>query len=83
MWLHVLRSPGGLRWYLRDAGTSDTAGSTRAAAATWAAARGVSTSTIMEAADWTSARTMRAHYLRLLPKEAMVITNTVQNANIS
>ena len=43
---------------LRDAGAGDTAGSTRAAAATWAMARGVNVSTIMQAADWTSARTI-------------------------
>ena len=73
------------RWLtlvLRDAGSSDTAGSTRAAAATWAAARGVTTDTIMQAADWSSARTMRAHYLRLLPREALTVSNTVQNVNI-
>ena len=68
------------RWLmlvLRDAGAGDTAGSTRATAATWAMARGVTVNTIMQAADWTSARTMRAHYLRLLPREALVATNTV------
>ena len=53
---------------LRDAGAGGTAGSTRAAAATWAAARGVTTVTILQAAYWTSARTMRAHYLRWLPR---------------
>ena len=44
------------RWLLlvlQSAGASDTAGSTRAAAATWAAARGVTMDTIMQAADWT------------------------------
>ena len=76
------------RWLmlvLRDAGAGDTAGSTRAAAATWAMACGVNVNTIMQAADWTSARTMCAHYLRLLPTEALVTTstNTVQNANIN
>ena len=62
------------RWLLnilKEAGTGDTAGSTRAAAATWAMARDVSMETIMTAADWTCARTMRAHYLRLLPREAL------------
>ena len=74
------------RWLtlvLRDAGAGDSAGSTRAAAATWATARGVTTANITEAADWTSARTLRAHYLRLLPKEAMTITSSVQSANLN
>ena len=46
-------------------------------------ARGVNVNTIMQAADWTSARTMHAHHLRLLPREALVATNTVQIANIN
>ena len=46
------------RWLLnilKEAGTGDTAGSTSAAAATWAMARDVSMETIMTAADWTCA----------------------------
>ena len=56
---------------LKDARTGDTVGSTRAAVATWAMARGVSMETIMTAADWPCACTMRAHCLRLLPREAL------------
>ena len=74
------------RWLLnilKDARTGDTASYTRAAAATWAMARGVSMETIMTAADWTCARTMRAHYLRLLPKEAFDKVVNVQDATIN
>ena len=72
------------RWLtlvLRDAGASDTARSTRAAAATWTWLL-VTTDTIMQAADWSTARTMRAHYLTVLPREALTVSNTVQNVNI-
>ena len=47
------------RWLLnllKEAGTGATAGSTRAAAATWAMAHGISMETIMTAADWTKRR---------------------------
>ena len=39
--------------------------------------------TIMHVADWTSARTMRAYYLGLLPREALINVNTVQNVKIN
>ena len=44
------------------------------------AAEGVNMDTIMQRADWTSAHTMRADYLRLLSREALEICNSVQNA---
>ena len=65
---------------LREAGAMDTAGSTRAAAATWSAARGVNSSTIMAAADWSNVRTMQNHYIRLLPSNALNVEPSVQNA---
>ena len=74
------------RWLvniLKEVGTDAAAGSTRAAATTWAMARGVTMETIMKAADWTCARTMRAHYLRLLPREALDSVVSVQDAIIS
>ena len=72
-------------WFLiilKEVGSGASAGSTRAAAATWALARGVTVETIMKAADWTCACTMRAHYLRLLPREAFNSVPTVQDATI-
>ena len=45
-------------------------GSTRAASATWAAAKAVPISTIMAAADWSSVKTMSRYYLRPLPQGA-------------
>ena len=63
------------RWLsqvLKQSHIDATGGSTRAAAATWAAAKAVSIATIMAAADWTEVRTMSRHYLRQLPQEAPV-----------
>ena len=57
------------RWlvlFFSEAGAEDSAGSTRAAAATWSATKGVKPSTIMAAADWASAKTMYRHYIRLI-----------------
>ena len=65
---------------LKEAATMDTAGSTRAAAATWSAARGVNSSTIMAAADWSNVRIMQNHYIRLLPSNALNVEPSVQNA---
>ena len=45
-------------------------GSTRAAAATWAAAKAVLISTIMAAADWSCIKTMANYYIRTLPQGA-------------
>ena len=74
------------RWLvnvLKEAGSSDSAGSTRAAAATWSAAKGVKPSTIMAAADWTAARTMRNHYIRLLPRSVLEHQPTVQDVTLA
>ena len=68
---------------LSDAGMVDSAGSTRAAAATWSVAKGVRTTVIMAAADWSSVRTMRKHYLRLLPKDALLVKPSVQDATLA
>ena len=68
---------------LKEAGMSDYAGSTRAAAATLSACRGISSSTIMAAADWTSVKTMNEYYMRLLPEEALNTKPSVQDATLS
>lgn len=62
------------RWILavlREAGLEGTAGSTRAAAASYSLARNVSMQTIMESADWSRSSTMFRHYVRLLPAEVL------------
>ena len=62
------------RWVvnaLREAGVQDSAGSTRAAAATYALVTNTSIKRIMEAADWSTARVMYNHYTRQLPPEAL------------
>ena len=74
------------RWLvlvLSEAGAEDRAGSTRAAAATWSAAKGVKASTIMAAADWASAKTMNRHYIRLIPKSAFSQEQSVQDATLN
>ena len=74
------------RWLvlvLSEAGAEDSAGCTRAAAATWSAAKGVKPSTIMAAADWASAKTMNRHYIRLLPKSAFNHEQSVQDATLN
>ena len=65
---------------LTKASAMESAGSTRAAAATWSAAGGVKSSTIMATADWLSVRTTQNHYIRLLPSNALDVEPTVQNA---
>ena len=54
------------------AGIQAPGGSTRAASATWAAARAVPISTIMAAADWSCIKTMSRYYIRPLPQGAPV-----------
>ena len=44
--------------------------STRAASATWTAAKAVTISKIMAAADWSSVQTMSRYYIRPLPQGA-------------
>ena len=72
-----------LVFVLSDAGITDSAGSTRAAAATWSTAKGVRAAVIMAAADRSSVRTTHKHYLRLLPKDAISVTPTVQDATLT
>ena len=55
---------------LDSAGILAPGGSTRAAAATWAAAKAVPISTIMAAADWSCIKTMANYYIRPLPQGA-------------
>ena len=56
---------------LKEAGISQSAGSTRSAAATFAAVSNISLSRIMEAADWSRSLVMFRHYIRLLPPEVL------------
>ena len=56
---------------LEHANIQAPGGSTRAASATWAAAKAVPISTIMAAADWSSVQTMSRYYIiRPLPQGA-------------
>ena len=43
-------------------------GSTRKASASWAASKGVSIKTILEAGDWAHASTAYRHYIKCLPE---------------
>ena len=56
---------------LKEAGINASAGSIRAAAATYASASRVSLQRILEAADWSRASTMYNHYVRTLPDEIL------------
>ena len=47
-------------------------GSTRQAAATYAASQGADIRTIMETGDWAHTSTMYGHYIRCLPREDLV-----------
>jgi hypothetical protein len=72
------------RWIvsvLSEAGVEGSAGSTRAAAASFALASNVSLSTVLEAADWSRSTTMFRHYVRLLPPEVLahVASNPARN----
>ena len=62
------------RWLLdtlHRAGTDASPGSTRAAAARYAAATHIPMSTIMARGDWARARTVHRHYIRALPPGAL------------
>jgi integrase len=62
------------RWIvmtLRAAGVRAPAGTTRAAAATYARASRIPLEKIMTAADWTRASTLYRHYTRQLPPEVL------------
>lgn len=56
---------------MRGAGINDSPGSTRAAAASYAAATRLQTATILKAGDWAKARTMFKHYVRKLPHSTL------------
>jgi hypothetical protein len=63
-----------VRWTvetLNQAGVYAPAGSTRAAAASFAQASRVPLSAVLEAADWSRVSTLRKHYQRLLPPEVL------------
>jgi hypothetical protein len=58
------------RWIisvLSEAGVEGSAGSTRAAAASFSLARNIALSTMLEAADWSRSKTLFRHYVHLLP----------------
>jgi hypothetical protein len=62
------------RWIvsvLSAAGVEGSAGSTRAAAASFALAGHVTLNTVLDAADWTRSTTLFRHYVRLLPAELL------------
>jgi hypothetical protein len=68
------------RWIvsvLSEAGVEGSAGSTRAAAASFALASNITLSTVLEAADWSRSSTLFRHYVRLLPPE--VLAHVAQN----
>ena len=72
------------RWIisvLSEAGVEGSAGSTRAAAASFALASNISLNTVLEAADWSRSTTLFRHYVRLLPPEVLahVSANTGRN----
>jgi len=56
---------------LAGAGVNQAAGSTRAAAATYASASRVSLTTILQKGDWASASTLFSHYVRQLPQDSL------------
>ena len=56
---------------LKAAGVQGSAGSTRAAAASFALAGNVSLASVLEAADWSRSTTLFRHYVRLLPQEVL------------
>ncbi len=56
---------------LKQAGVKASAGSTRAAAATYAATSNISLQRILEAADWARASTMYKFYVKSLPPEIL------------
>lgn len=62
------------RWVvemLTQAGVEGSAGSTRAAAASFALATRVPLSTILESGDWSTAKNVYQHYTRQLPPEIL------------
>lgn len=74
------------QWFakvLRESGIDASPGSSRAAVASTALARGVPDNAVMSAADWASARTLYANYIRLLPASALIdapASSSVQEA---
>jgi hypothetical protein len=48
-----------------------SAGSTRAAAASFALASNITLGVVLEAADWSRCSTLFRHYVRLLPPEVL------------
>lgn len=78
------------QWFsrvLRGAGIEAPPGSSRTVVASTALARGLSADVVMEAADWSSARTLFANYIRLLPAGALPASSlqpvSVQEALLS
>ena len=69
---------------LNEAGVRAPAGSTRAAAATYAAVSRITLPRIMEAADWSRVTTLHRHYTRILPPDVLQRirseSDTVQSA---
>jgi hypothetical protein len=62
------------RWivsFLSDAGVAGLAGSTRAAAASFALTSNITLKTVTEAADWSRSTTLFRHYIQLLPPEVL------------
>jgi hypothetical protein len=62
------------RWIisvLSEAGVEGSAGSTRAAAASYALASNITLRSVLEAADWSRGTTLFRHYVRLLPPEVL------------
>ena len=53
---------------LKLASIKASGGSTRKASASWAASKGVSIKTILEAGDWVHASTAYRHYIKCLPE---------------
>ena len=69
---------------LKESGIAASAGSTRAAAATYASVSRISLARIMEAADWSRVSTIHRHYVRILPASVLerirLEADTVQSA---
>ena len=72
---------------LQETGINASAGSTRAAAASYAAASRVPINKILEAADWSRMSTLHSHYLRILPSDVVqrihADSSSVQDAILS
>lgn len=62
------------QWFafvLKEVGVVVSLGSSCSAVASFALSQGLSPNAIMEAADWSSSRTLFQNYIRLIPAEAL------------